>query len=187
MGKFLPPHFARYDGHIGYILENPAMFENYRCPVWRDPKSCTCGSCHMYREFLEASAASDAATKNNFSSGSSISNIWGYQNDVTPKKTIQERLEAQRKANIKANDEAFERAQSLSKERPFSVTDIPNVMLYKLGWPKSAELMKKWFSLPERAMTKAEKEGDAPYVDTHTDTIMFRWQWLNMFERVGKA
>ncbi|MFM2591290.1 DUF6402 family protein [Vibrio sp. TBV020] len=102
-------------------------------------------------------------------------------------KSVKERLEAQRLENIKANDEAFDKAQSSMKERPFSVIDIPDVMEHKLCWPKSAEVMRKWFSLSGRAMTKDEKEGRRLYLASHTDTTMFSWSWLESFERVQKA
>lgn len=106
---------------------------------------------------------------------------------IPPTKSTKERLEQQRRENIKVNDEAFEKAHLSTKERPFAVIDIPDVMQYKLGWPKSAEVMRKWFALPGRAMTKDEKEGRDRYVDTHTDIAMFKWKWLESFERVKKA
>lgn len=105
----------------------------------------------------------------------------------SPPTSVAARLETQRLENVKANEKAFEEAQSSTKERPFSVIDIPDVMEYKLGWPKSAEVMRKWFSLPGRAMTDNEKEGDVRYVDSHTDRTMFSWKWLELFERVRKA
>ncbi|KOO13042.1 hypothetical protein AKJ18_20675 [Vibrio xuii] len=105
----------------------------------------------------------------------------------SPPTSVAARLETQRLENAKANEKAFEDAQSSDRERVFTVIDIPDVMEYKLGWPKSAEVMRKWFSLPARAMTTGEKKGDYPYVNSHIDSIMFNWQWLESFERVRKA
>lgn len=105
----------------------------------------------------------------------------------SPPTSVAARLETQRLENMKANDKAFEDAQSSDRERVFTVIDIPDVMEYKLAWPKSAEIMRKWFSLPGRAMTDREKEGDDRYVETHIDTSMFNWRWLNSFERVREA
>jgi hypothetical protein len=105
----------------------------------------------------------------------------------SPPTSVAAKLEAQRLENVKANDKAFEDAQSSDRERVFTVIDIPDVMEYKLRWPKSAEVMRKWFSLPGRAMTDGEKKDDYPYVNSHIDSIMFNWQWLNSFERVREA
>ncbi|KOO12771.1 hypothetical protein AKJ18_22145 [Vibrio xuii] len=122
-----------------------------------------------------------------FLSLDSIETIASSDSLNSASKSIETRLEAQRLENTLANDKAFEDAQSSDRERVFTVIDIPDVMEYKLGWPKSAEVMRKWFSLPGRAMTKDEKEGRERYVDRHTDTVIFSWQWLNSFERVRKA
>lgn len=105
----------------------------------------------------------------------------------SPPTSVAARLDTKRLENVKANEKAFEDAQSSDRERVFTVIDIPDVMEYKLAWPKSAEVMRKWFSLPGRAMTAREKEGSDGYVDTHTDTDMFNWKWLGSFERVKKS
>jgi len=105
----------------------------------------------------------------------------------SPPTSVAARLETQRLENMKANDKAFEEAQPSDRERVFTVIDIPNVMQYKLGWPKSAEVMRKWFALPGRAMSEDEKRGIDPYIGTHTDNTIFSWQWLESFERVKEA
>ena len=89
--------------------------------------------------------------------------------------SVAARLETQRLENVKANEKVFKDAQSSDRERVFTVIDIPDVMEYKLAWPKSVEVMRKWFSLPARTMTDGEKKGDYPYVNSHTDSIMFNW------------
>ncbi|MDC5842174.1 DUF6402 family protein [Vibrio europaeus] len=122
-----------------------------------------------------------------FLSLDSIETIASSDSLNSASKSIETRLEAQRLENTLANDKAFEDAQSSDRERVFTVIDIPDVMEYKLGWPKSAEVMRKWFSLPGRAMTDNEKVGIEPYITTHTDSTIFSWQWLESFERVNKV
>ncbi len=70
----------------------------------------------------------------------------------------------------------------------FTVTDIPTVMRDKLNWPKSAELMELWFSLPAREMIDNEKTKiprDFP-IEYINDTL-FPWDWLNQFDSVQEA
>ncbi|MEZ6853085.1 DUF6402 family protein [Halodesulfovibrio aestuarii] len=72
----------------------------------------------------------------------------------------------------------------------FRITDIPTVMRDTLDWPKSAELMELWFSLPAREMTKGEKKGDtkaSDYPEEYTNTTMFTWAWMEQFEQVIPA
>jgi hypothetical protein len=66
----------------------------------------------MYREHLQSHAALQASTRANFASGTSTPSLGAYKVDEPPKKSIAERIEAQRKQNIKENNEAFERVQS---------------------------------------------------------------------------
>jgi hypothetical protein len=50
--------------------------------------------------------------------------------------------------------------KSAAQVRVFRITDIPDVMQQKLGWPVAAQLMRRWFKGAARTMTKAEKLGD---------------------------
>ncbi|WP_367989855.1 hypothetical protein AB2S62_21845 [Vibrio sp. NTOU-M3] len=109
------------------------MYKDYRCPFWKSPETCKCASCYNYREYLSSSAALKAAEKNNFAGGASISRIGTCMVEEPPKKSLKERLEAQRLANMKANEEAFELAQS----RKTSVS--PNNMV----WPPYNPLAKE--------------------------------------------
>jgi hypothetical protein len=48
--------------------------------------------------------------------------------------------------------------EDTDEEHKFEITDIPDVMRTKHHWPKSAELMELWFSLPAREMLTKEKK-----------------------------
>ncbi len=72
-------------------------------------------------------------------------------------------------------------------EVKFTVRDIPNVMKNKLNWPKSAEVMELWFSLPAKEMSRDEKTGSVSYPEQYINTTMFSLDWLDQFERVRVA
>jgi uncharacterized Zn-binding protein involved in type VI secretion len=77
--------------------------------------------------------------------------------------------------------------EDTSKDRKFKITDIPTVMRNTLNWPKSAELMELWFSLPAKKMTDNEKIGKteaSEYPAEYTNTTMFTWEWLEKFKKV---
>ncbi len=74
--------------------------------------------------------------------------------------------------------------------KPFELTDIPDLMRKTRNWPKSAELMELWFSLPAQAMKKGEKIGDTranQYPQEYVNTTMFTWSWLEQFKQVPEA
>ncbi|ENM5902994.1 hypothetical protein DX885_003102 [Vibrio mimicus] len=80
----------------------------YRCPFWKDPDTCSCASCFNQRLVSTSrSALKTAEAKNISPSGSAVPNIKSLLAPVPPKKTVKERLEAQRKANLEASDKAF--------------------------------------------------------------------------------
>ena len=81
-------------------------------------------------------------------------------------------------------------SEDTDEKRKFKITDIPDVMRTKHHWPKSAELMKLWFSLPAREMIIDEKEGNIPATSLpqqYVNTTMFSWDWLEQFDRVKSA
>ncbi len=72
-------------------------------------------------------------------------------------------------------------------EVKFTVRDIPNVMKNKLNWPKSAEVMELWFSLPAKEMSRDEKRGILSYPEQDINKAMFSLEWLEQFERFRVA
>jgi hypothetical protein len=74
--------------------------------------------------------------------------------------------------------------------RVFRITDIPDVMQRKLGWPIAAQLMRRWFKGAARTMTDQEKRGG---VDPRTlpaamlDDTTVSMQWVLGFPRVRLA
>ncbi len=80
--------------------------------------------------------------------------------------------------------------KSEDSDTEFTVTDISNVMNNKLNWPKSAEVMDLWFSLPAREMTDKEKKNDTKAIhfpDAYINSTLFNWIWLEQFDVVNKA
>lgn len=74
--------------------------------------------------------------------------------------------------------------------KEFTLRDLPKVMENVLKWPVSAAVMKLWFSLPARALSNKEKDGDVKPREIPRDyvnTDLITWAWLNRFERVQKA
>lgn len=77
-----------------------------------------------------------------------------------------------------------------TERQKFKITDIPGVMRNIKNWPKSAELMELWFSLPAKEMIKDEKKGKIRadlYPPEYTNTTMFTWHWLEQFSQVLEA
>lgn len=72
----------------------------------------------------------------------------------------------------------------------FGVADIPNVMRDKLGWPKSADIMKKWLNARKNIMTDTQKSGDAAanaYPQAYREASIFTMDWITNFTRGGAA
>jgi hypothetical protein len=81
-------------------------------------------------------------------------------------------------------------SEDTDEKRKFKITYIPTVMRNVLNWPKSAELMELWFSLPARAMTQDKKVGvtnPEDYPEEYVNTTMFTWQWLEQFDCIKSS
>lgn len=99
----------------------------YRCPVGQNPEFCKCGSCQMQRNWDKSVAALRMAEAKNFAPlGSTIPMSHSAIPPEPPKQTIKERLEAQRKANMDANETAFTEAQARNK---------PQIAAENMYWP----------------------------------------------------
>lgn len=99
----------------------------YRCPVGQNPELCQCGACQMQRNWDKSVAALRMAEAKNFAP---LGSTTPMSHSVVPpepaKKSIKERLEAQRKANMEANDRAFAEVQARSK---------PQIAAENMYWP----------------------------------------------------
>ena len=94
------------------------------------------------------------------------------------------------KDNTEAVPEELEAAAKKEKASQFNITDIPTAMRDVMKWPKSAELMELWFSLPAREMTDDEKRGiikPKDFPQGYINTTMFTWDWLDQFKQVTEA
>ncbi|MDC5822174.1 dihydrodipicolinate synthase family protein [Vibrio europaeus] len=79
----------------------------------------------MKREIESSRASLNSAKQKNFAGGSSIPSIGSNSVQEAPKPSVQERLAAQRKANIEANDKAFETVQA----------ETPKISAQNMYWP----------------------------------------------------
>lgn len=99
----------------------------YRCPVGQNPEFCKCGACQMQRNWDKSVAALRMAEAKNFAP---LGSTTPMSHSVAPpepvKKSIKEKLEAQRKANMEANDRAFAEAQARNK---------PQIAAENMYWP----------------------------------------------------
>ncbi|EGR1074315.1 hypothetical protein EFU47_09055 [Vibrio cholerae] len=99
----------------------------YRCPVGQKPELCQCGACQMQRNWDKSVAALRMAEAKNFAP---LGSTTPMSHSVVPpepaKKSIKERLEAQRKANIETNDRVFAEVQARSK---------PQIAAENMYWP----------------------------------------------------
>lgn len=84
----------------------------YQCPIGYNPETCTCSSCVMNREWVSSLESMKRADAKNFASGSSFASMSNQTQVDVPKKSLKERLQAQRKANLEESDKAFANLQS---------------------------------------------------------------------------
>lgn len=110
---------------------------------------------------------------------------------IIPRKLTQEEEEEEEQeiANAFAGKD-LSTTPVVETTKKFKITDIPGVMRNIKKWPKSAELMDLWFSLPAKTMSKKEKEGKTrlnEYPQEYTNTTMFPWSWLEQFENVQEG
>ncbi len=102
------------------------MYEpTYYCKIGNDPETCICSCCTWRRDSAKSKTNLEAAERANLSTGSTISSIGIVISPEVPRVSLKNRLEAQRLENIRANDRAYELAQTRTPKIP------PNNMV----WP----------------------------------------------------
>ncbi|MBI3898187.1 MAG: hypothetical protein HY308_07805 [Gammaproteobacteria bacterium] len=86
--------------------------------------------------------------------------------------------------------EATAKVAKPEKVRVFRITDIPDVMDKRLGWPVAAKVMRRWFANSVYEMPQSVKEGktDPRTMSAfHIDEQIVTMKWALGFSRVNKA
>lgn len=96
----------------------------YQCPIGNEPERCKCGACEMQRQWDKSAVNLKQAEASNF--GYSMPSTQSTLLAEPQKKTVKEKIAAQRLANIEANDQAFEATQT---------NRTPQVTANTMFWP----------------------------------------------------
>ncbi|EOK5707185.1 hypothetical protein ACM6U7_004384 [Vibrio vulnificus] len=99
----------------------------YRCPFWKDPKTCTCASCDNKRKMQASSAAVEAATRKNFASGSKFASVKTVTEPVVPKETTKEKIERQRQERYEEAEKGWAKLQAEKQNQ------------FLLGWTQNSQ------------------------------------------------
>lgn len=78
----------------------------------------------------------------------------------------------------------------MSKNKVFSLRDIPSVMQYKLVWPVASNVMQKWFAGSAYQMPSSVKKNDFPaskLPPAVIDESLVTMKWAMSFKRVQLA
>lgn len=101
--------------------------QEYRCPIWKDSKTCTCASCDNHRKMQASSAALEAATRKNFASGSKFASVSTVPEPVEPKETTREKIERQRREKYEETERGWARLQAEKQNQ------------FLLGWTQNSQ------------------------------------------------
>lgn len=74
--------------------------------------------------------------------------------------------------------------------RMFRITDIPDVMEKKEGWPVGAAMMRRWFNSPAYTMSedvKAGRTGPAILSPDRIDESIITMKWARKYQRFNSA
>ncbi|WP_244230865.1 hypothetical protein [Vibrio ouci] len=120
----------------------------YRCPIWKDPKTCTCPSCDNHRKVQASRAAIETATRKNFASGSKFASVHIAPEPVVPKETTREKIERQRQERYEEAEKGWAKLQAEKQNQ------------FLLGWTQNKQtrpLEQVWEELFTAETTNTQK------------------------------